>query len=158
MEFLPREVAAYRARFPYVHFDVRVQDHIRAMDSLANYDVDLVLVFRPPYLAEFPAADVVRAAPRRSDAGRAIRSQPRRSSGYAIACLIPLLWQNRASAAVSFWMKRLGRGNFRFDIVAQSNSFEFLRHLVMRGQCDVVSDPDRRHVRRRPRDRDPRDR
>jgi DNA-binding transcriptional LysR family regulator len=31
----------------------------------------------------------------------------------------------------------LGRSNFRFDIVAQSNSFEFLRHLVMRD--NVVS-------------------
>ena len=70
LEFLPREIAAYRARFPFVHFDVRVLDHIRAMTSLAEYEVDLVLVFRPPYLRQFPAADVVRTAAGRDDAGQ----------------------------------------------------------------------------------------
>ena len=53
LEFLPREIATYRARFPLVHFDVRVQDHIKAMQSLADYEVDLALVFRPPYLPNF---------------------------------------------------------------------------------------------------------
>jgi len=53
LDFLPREIAAYRARFPLVQFDVKVFDHERAMGALAAYDVDLVLVFRPPFLSNF---------------------------------------------------------------------------------------------------------
>ncbi len=53
LDFLPREIAAYRAKFPLVQFDVKVFDHERAMASLAAFDVDLVLVFRPPFLPNF---------------------------------------------------------------------------------------------------------
>ena len=34
-------------------FDVKVFDHEQAMAALAAYEVDLVLVFRPPFLANF---------------------------------------------------------------------------------------------------------
>src|SRR5436309_2023771 len=53
LEFLPREIAAYRAKFPLVRFEVKVFDHEQAMAALAAYEVDLVLVFRPPFLANF---------------------------------------------------------------------------------------------------------
>ena len=53
LDFLPREIAAYRAKFPLVQFDVKVFDHERAMATLAAYEVDLVLVFRPPFLPNF---------------------------------------------------------------------------------------------------------
>jgi len=54
-DFLPREIADYRAKFPLVQFDVQVRDHERAMAALAAYEVDLVLVFRPPFLPNFAA-------------------------------------------------------------------------------------------------------
>src|ERR1700731_1772685 len=38
LDFLPREIAAFRARFPLVQFDVKVFDHERAMGALAAYD------------------------------------------------------------------------------------------------------------------------
>src|SRR5215468_10313842 len=53
LDFLPRQVAKYRAKFPLVQFYVKVFDHERAMAALAAYEVDLVLVFRPPFLANF---------------------------------------------------------------------------------------------------------
>src|ERR1700752_2471666 len=53
LEFLPREVAAFRKQFSSVSFDVKVLDHEKAMVALADYDVDLLLVFRPAYLANF---------------------------------------------------------------------------------------------------------
>src|SRR5205085_7104609 len=53
LDFLPREIATYRAKFPLVAFDVKVFDHERAMATLAAYEVDLVLVFRPPFLPNF---------------------------------------------------------------------------------------------------------
>ena len=36
-----------------VSFDIKVFDHEEAMAALAAYDVDLVLVFHPPYFANF---------------------------------------------------------------------------------------------------------
>ena len=136
LEFLPREVAAYRARFPYVHFDVRVHDHIRAMESLANYDVDLVLVFRPPYIANFRPLMMfeqrlvaVMPADHPLAAKKVIRL--RDCAPYPVALA------EQGIGGRQLLDEALGRSNFRFDIVAQSNSFEFLRHLVMRD--NVVS-------------------
>src|SRR6476619_7126846 len=53
LDFLPRQIGEFRKKHPYVTFDVKVLDHEQAMESLAGYDVDLVLVFRPPFLANF---------------------------------------------------------------------------------------------------------
>ena len=53
LDFLPREIAEFRKRHPLVEFDVKVLDHEHAMAALAAYEVDLVLVFRPPFLANF---------------------------------------------------------------------------------------------------------
>ena len=38
LDFLPREIATYRAKFPLVAFDVKVFDHERAMAQLAAYE------------------------------------------------------------------------------------------------------------------------
>jgi len=131
LEFLPREVAAYRARFPYVHFDVRVQDHIRAMDSLASYEVDLVLVFRPPYLPNFRPLmlfeqRLVTVMPADHPLAKKKTIRLRDCAPYPVALA------EQDIGGRQLLDEALGRGNFRFDIVAQSNSFEFLRHLVMR--------------------------
>ena len=53
LDFLPREIGEFRKQHPLVAFDVKVFDHERAMAALADYEVDLVLVFRPPFLANF---------------------------------------------------------------------------------------------------------
>ncbi len=64
---------------PLVAFDVKVLDHEQAMAALAAYEVDLVLVFRPPFLRQLPAADDARAAPRRRHVGATIRSPAART-------------------------------------------------------------------------------
>ena len=53
LDFLPRQIAAFRKKHPLVSFEVKVADHQWAMAALAAYEVDLVLVFRPPFLANF---------------------------------------------------------------------------------------------------------
>src|ERR1043166_8570334 len=58
LDFLPREIAAYRAKFPLVQFDVKVFDHERAMATLAAYEVERL----------------------RRLSGRARRAQPRRAA------------------------------------------------------------------------------
>src|SRR5580704_17617509 len=53
LDCLPRQIAEFRKTHPFVSFDVKVADHEWAMAALAAYDVDLVIVFRPPFLANF---------------------------------------------------------------------------------------------------------
>src|ERR1700752_2507991 len=53
LDFLPREIRAFRKRPPLVSFAVKVSDREQAMAALATYQVALTLVFRPPFLANF---------------------------------------------------------------------------------------------------------
>jgi DNA-binding transcriptional LysR family regulator len=53
LDFLPREIAAFRERHALVGFDVKVLDHAQAIAALSAYEVGLVLVFRPPFVANF---------------------------------------------------------------------------------------------------------
>src|SRR6201999_4376639 len=53
LDFLPRQIAAFRNKHPLVSFEIKVADHEWAMAALAAYEVDLVIVFRPSYMANF---------------------------------------------------------------------------------------------------------
>jgi DNA-binding transcriptional LysR family regulator len=131
LDFLPREIARFRARFPLVHFDVRVLDHERAMAELADYEVDLVLVFRPPYLANF--------RPLMTIGQRLVALM---AADHPLAECGTLRLRDCAAYPVALPESSIGgrqllnevmaRANLRFDIVAQSNSFEFLRNLARR--------------------------
>ena len=50
--FLLNEIKSFRRQYPQVAFTMTVSDHTRAMQSLMAYGSDLILVFRPPRLAE----------------------------------------------------------------------------------------------------------
>jgi DNA-binding transcriptional LysR family regulator len=131
LDFLPREIAAYRAKFPAVAFDVKVFDHERAMAALAAFDVDLVLVFRPPFLANFqPLMSLQQrlVALMAADHPLAARKKIRLSDcvGFSVALAERSLGGRQLLAEV------LARSNLRFDVAAESNSFEFLRGMVLR--------------------------
>lgn len=51
--FLPAEIAAYRAEFPAVTFEVLVADHVAAQAVLMDFSADLALVFEPAMQADF---------------------------------------------------------------------------------------------------------
>ncbi len=131
LDFLPRQIADFRARFPLVHFDVRVLDHERAMAELADYEVDLVLVFRPPYLANFHPLMTLEQ-----------RLVALMASDHPLAGKRTLRLRDCASYPVALPQGSIGgrqllnevmaRTNLQLDIVAQSNSFEFLRNLARR--------------------------
>ena len=53
LDFLPNAVAEFRKTHPKVEFDIKVVDHEYAMAALSAFEVDLVLVFRPPFLPNF---------------------------------------------------------------------------------------------------------
>src|SRR5271155_4965491 len=53
LDFLPRQIAEFRKSYPLVSFDLKVADREAAMAALAAYEVELAMVFRPPFLANF---------------------------------------------------------------------------------------------------------
>src|SRR5205807_1875302 len=118
-------------KFPLVQFDVKVFDHEQAMAALAAYEVDLVLVFRPPFLANFqPLMSLQQrlVALMAADHPLAARKKIRLSDcvGFSVALAERSLGGRQLLAEV------LARSNLRFDIAAESNSFEFLRGMVLR--------------------------
>ena len=128
-DFLPRQVAAYLARYPQVSFDVKVLDHERAIVALADYGVDLVLVFRPPFLATLqPLVKleqrlvVLMADDHPLAAQRTIRL--RDCAAHPIALADP------GFGGRQLLDEACARSDLHLRIVAESNSFEFLRSLV----------------------------
>jgi len=131
LDFLPREIRRLSGEIlPAVAFDVKVFDHERAMTALSAYEVDLVLVFRPPFLANFQPLMSLRqrlVALMAADHPLAARSKIRLSD------CVGHPWRSRnAASAAQLLAEVLARSNLRFDIAAESNSFEFLRGMVLR--------------------------
>lgn len=130
LKFLPQEIAGFRARFPLVQFDVHVLDHERAMASLAAYEVDLVLVFRPPFLANFqPLMTLQQRLVALMAADHPLASRPtirlRDCANY------PLALPERSIGGRQLIDEVLARMDLHLNVMVESNSFEFLRGLVL---------------------------
>jgi DNA-binding transcriptional LysR family regulator len=136
LDFLPREVAAFRKLHPFVAFDVKVLDHEQAMTALAAYEVDLVLVFRPPFLANFHP--LMRLEQRLV----AVMSEDhplagRKSVRLRDCARYPVALPERSIGGRQLLDEVSARTGLRFTIAAESNSFEFLRGLV--GHASLIS-------------------
>lgn len=133
-EFLPNEIALFRAHHPLVNFNVEVLDHERAISALANYEVDLILAFRPPFLATFQPIMrlpqrlmALMAADHPLASKRTVRL--RDCAEYPVALPEPSLGGRQLLD------QTIARSRLQFKIVAESNSFEFLRGMVSSGQA-----------------------
>jgi DNA-binding transcriptional LysR family regulator len=130
-DFLPAEIAAFRAAHPLVAFDVKVLDHERAIAALASYDTDLVLVFRPPFLATFqplmrlPQRLVALMAADHPLAGK-------RTVRLRDCAAYPVALAERSIGGRQLLDEVAARTGLRFEIVVESNSFEFLRYYIAR--------------------------
>ena len=129
LEFLPREVAVFRQRFSSVSFAVKVLDHEQAMAALADYDVDLLLVFRPAYLANFqPLMTLEQRLVAIMDAQHPLADKKtlrlRDCTRYQVALA------TRGFGGRQLLDEFCARSGLRFRIAVESNSFEFLRSLV----------------------------
>jgi DNA-binding transcriptional LysR family regulator len=129
LHFLPREIAKFRARFPLVHFVVHVADHDHAMAALAAYEVDLALVFRPSFMASFQPLMTLEqrlVAMMAADHPLAALSSVRLRDCAPYPVALP----DRSIGGRQLLENIMARSNLRLNIVAESNSFEFLRSLV----------------------------
>jgi DNA-binding transcriptional LysR family regulator len=136
LEFLPREIGEFRKRHPFVAFDVKVFDHEQAINALATYEVDLALVFRPPFLANFhPLMSLEQrvVAVMSSDHPLAAKRTVRLRDCAAYPVALP----ERSIGGRQLLEEVMARSRISFQIAAESNSFELLRGLVL--EADLIS-------------------
>lgn len=126
---LPTRIAAYRERFPRVDFNVQVRDHGEAQGALANFEVDLALVFQPSVMADF---QVLATAEQRVVA---ILAETHPLAGQACLRLrdcarFPLALPDKTYGGRMLIEEALARAAIRIEPALESNSFEFLRNYV----------------------------
>jgi len=136
LDFLPREIGEFRKHHPLVSFDVKVLDHEQAMSALATYQVDLVLVFRPPFLANFqPLMTLEQRIVAVMAAEHPLAS--RRTVRLRDCATYPVALPERSIGGRQLLEEVLARTRLTFQLAAESNSFEMLRGLVL--QANLIS-------------------
>jgi DNA-binding transcriptional LysR family regulator len=136
LEFLPRQIGEFRKRHPFVAFDVQVYDHEQAMAALAAYEVDLALVFRPPFLANFQPLMTLEqriVAVMSSEHPLAAKRTVRLRDCAAYPVALP----ERSIGGRQLLDEVMARGRISFQVAAESNSFELLRGLVL--EANLIS-------------------
>jgi DNA-binding transcriptional LysR family regulator len=129
LDFLPREIAEFRTRHPLVAFDVKVLDHEQAMAALAAYEVDLVLVFRPPFLPNFqPLMSLEQRIVAVMSTAHPLAT--RRTVRLRDCADYPVALPERSLGGRQLLDEVCARSGIVFKLAAESNSFELLRGLV----------------------------
>jgi DNA-binding transcriptional LysR family regulator len=130
LDFLPRVIADFRKTHPLVEFDIKVVDHEYAMTALANFEVDLILVFRPPFMANFhPLITLEQRLAAVMAKGHPLAA--RRKVRLRDCAEYPVALPERSIGGRQLLEDVATRTGLRFKIAAESNSFEMLRGLVV---------------------------
>ena len=129
-DFLPRAIAEFRRAYPQVNFVVKVVDHEYAMAALAAFDVDLVLVFRPPFLPNFQPLmtleqRLVAMMPKEHPLASKRKLRLHDCVGY------PLALPERAIGGRQLLEEVTARTGLRFNVVAE---FELVRIVARPGR------------------------
>ena len=133
LDFLPRAIVEFRSSHPLVEFDVKVVDHEHAMAALAAFEVDLVLVFRPPFLANFqPLMTLEQRLVAVMAKNHPLAS--RRKLRLRDVAAYPVALAERSIGGRQLLDEVAARNRISFNIAAESNSFEMLRGLVSHGE------------------------
>jgi DNA-binding transcriptional LysR family regulator len=136
LEFLPRQIGEFRKRHPLVSFNVKVSDHDQARAALASYEVDLALVFRPPFLANFqPLMSLEQRLVAVMSAEHPLAG--RRAIRLRDCAAYPVALPDRTIGGRQLLDEVLARSRISFQLAAESNSFEMLRGLVL--EANLIS-------------------
>jgi len=136
LEFLPRQIGEFRKRHSLVSFSVKVSDHDQAMAALASYEVDLALVFRPPFLANFqPLMSLEQRIVAVMSSEHPLAA--RRTIRLRDCAAYPVALPDRTIGGRQLLDEVLARSRISLQIAAESNSFEMLRGLVL--EANLIS-------------------
>lgn len=127
--FLPEQIAAYRRHHPGVTFSVVVRDREAAERDLATFSSDLALVFEPVHLVDF---EVLMSVPQvihvliRADHPLAEHREVRLRDCLDHPHVLPTT-QYGVRALLDL---AAARGSRLLRPIAESDSFDFMRHYV----------------------------
>lgn len=130
LDFLPRQIANFCKTYPLVSFDLKVADHQWAMAALGAYEVDLVIVFRPTYPANFHPLvtlnqQLVAVMAKHHPLAACKKLRLSDCAAY------PVAMPDRSIGGRQLLEEISARTGLTFKIAAESNSFEMLRGLVV---------------------------
>ena len=135
-DFLASRIATFQKQHPKVVFDLKVVDHERALSALAAHDVDLALVYGPAVSSSFR---VISSLPQRlvavvrSDHPLAAKKTVRLSECAAYPVALP----DQTLGSRQILDEAATIQDLSFNTLAESNSLEMLRGLVLR--CNMIS-------------------
>lgn len=138
--FLPSEIAAYNAAFPQVTFDVRVLDHIAAINAVEDLSVDLALVYGVEDMASIDTIVAVRqdiAAVVARDHPLAARAEVRLRDLLDYPLALPL----RSFEGRRLFDRSIARKGLAAPPHLESNSFEYLKAHVARSDAVAIQIP-----------------
>lgn len=136
LDFLPSQIGEFRKDNQRLVFDLKVMDHEGAINALIEYDVDLAIVYRATVR---PAVKVIKSVPQRLVAVMR-RDHPLASKeGLRLSDFVgyPLALPDNSLGGRQVLDQVVAKRDLRFNVMAESNSFEMLRGLVLR--CDMIS-------------------
>jgi len=127
--FLLNEITAFRARFPQVAFNMMVSDHTRAMQSLMAYGSDLILVFRPPRLAELQTImSIGQNLVAVMSSGHPLAARP--DVRIRDCAQFPVAVPDRSFSGREIIEDVLATSSARLNVVFEANSFDVLCEFV----------------------------
>ena len=132
---MPQLVADFRSTHPLVDFQVRIGDHVQALQALRAFETEVVLAFN---LAQEPDLEVVLRLEQKLVA-TLHRSHPlaQRPGGLRLReCMdYPLVLPGRETGGRQLLERYLARSSLRLRPTVESNSFEFLRNCLYHEQA-----------------------
>jgi len=135
-DFLASRIATFQKQHSKVAFDLKVVDHERALAALVAHDVDLALVYGPTVSSSIR---IIASLPQRllaivrSDHPLAIQKNLKLSDCAAYPAALP----DRTVNSRQILDDAIAKQNLTFNTLAESNSLEMLRGLVLR--CNMIS-------------------
>ena len=132
--FLLQEIRTMREAYPFVKYHVSVMDHNSAMQALINYDIDLVLIFKPHLTAELR---VVTSTGQRLVAIMAHDHPLAGSSSVRLReCMdYPIALPDRNFGGREIIEQRLVTSSMEMDVALEANSFDLLADFVLDSQA-----------------------
>jgi DNA-binding transcriptional LysR family regulator len=131
--FLPQQIEAYRKDHPGVTFGVAIRDRESAEQALRDYSADVAIIFEPVHLADCQTLLVAKQPI------HAVLSKDhllaRRKTVKLEQCLqYPLALPSLPYGVRALLEQAATRKNMALAPAIQSDSFEFLRHVVLNSQ------------------------
>lgn len=128
---LPKEIAAYRAKYPQVSFVVDVRDNHLGIAALANYEADLALLINPP-TSPHSQEMLVKKQPLCAVFGNTHPLARFKTVRIRDCCKYPIAMPSPTLAIRQLVDESIHRNGLEPDIVTVSDSLEFLRGFVAR--------------------------